>query len=218
MSAEVIGAIGIGLLVSGAVGGAYSAWSSGKSQESYYNFLADQSRLKAQLAKESADQAAGYAQDEGARAGHQLKIQVNQIEAQQKSSMIAQGMALNSVTAEDIIKDNISKAQLDEMAIRYNAELKAYQAERAGIMQAFDFAGQAGSQAGAGQIAMQTGRINAYSSLLGGLGQAGMGYYAMNNGKTSGGSNNQQDTSYRGSGYGGYQNYQGYGQRPSTYA
>lgn len=166
-----------------AAGSAIGQYATGKTQaamqSNYYNFLADQAKLKSDLARQAGEQQATYAQDEGAKLGHQLKKQVDQVEAAQTTGMIAQGIELGSVTAEDIANDTLNKYKLDEMAIRYNADLKAYEAKRAAIIQSWELYGEAASMGLSGQMMSSATRLQAQSSLIGGAAQTANNAYLL---------------------------------------
>lgn len=189
---------GAAIVVAGAIGQAYTAYSQGKSNRDYYRFLSEQSKLKSDLTMQAAEENVGYIQDQAARNSGLLRANYNQVESAQKAQMAAQGMALNSVTAEDIIKDNVSKMKLDEMAIRYNAELGAYQTRKNAIMQSFDLRAQAGSQMFSGEMAYWTGQQQGLSSLIGGAGNALMMYSSMSRGGSNDTRSQQQSNSGRG--------------------
>lgn len=183
MPVPVIAAVA--LTASAAVGTAYSQYMQGKAQRSYYDFLSEQSLLKSRLASEAAEETAGYAQDEASRMNSNLNKAVKQIDASQKTALIASGISLESVTAQDIANDTYGKQKLDEMAIRYNAELKGYQARKAAILTGVQAAAEAGGFQAAGNLAYGTGIANAQSSLIGGAGNALSNYIILDRGNSN---------------------------------
>ncbi|HBF39771.1 MAG TPA: hypothetical protein DDW50_20965 [Firmicutes bacterium] len=99
------------------IGGFYSAYSQlqqGQMQQDMNNFQADQILQQG---------------DEQAKA---VKKQGQQTLASQQAAMAANGMALDSATAEDISYDTLEKSSLDELLIKYNANVNAFQARQAG--------------------------------------------------------------------------------------
>lgn len=163
-----------------ALGSFFSSNKQAEMQGKYYSFLADQSKLKADLLKKAGEEEVTYAQDEGARLSKDLAKNIKQLDAVQKTTMISQGIELGSVTAEDIATDTLSKEKLDEMAIRYNADLKSYQARKSASLQALQAYGEAASLGLSGQMQSSATRLNAYSSLLGNASQISMQGYQLN--------------------------------------
>jgi len=129
---------------------AYGGFSSARQQQSagqqenrYYNYLADISENNA-----------GLVQDQAARDTLQLRREANRTIGSQRAAMAANGVS--GVTAEDVITDTLSEADIDASAIRYNADMKTYNArvEAAGYR-------TKGAQAKA------SGDVTAYNTLLG---------------------------------------------------
>lgn len=94
---------------------AYNQYQQGKAEQEMYNFQADQ------ILQQGVQQAA------------EVKKQGRQFLASQQAAMAANGMALDSLTAEDISKDTLTQNSLDEILIKYNAYNNAFQARKAGI-------------------------------------------------------------------------------------
>lgn len=174
-----MGYAAIFLMAEGTLGSYLSGTSQAKMQGRYYDFMANQAEEKAQLFKQEGERQSEYAQDEGARLSKQVIQNVKRIEGAQKTSMIAQGISLGSVTAEDITKDTLSKENLDLMAVRYMADLKAYEAKRAGMLQAMNAYYNAAGISLQGDMMSSATRQQAWNSLIGGAGQTASSGYLM---------------------------------------
>ncbi len=99
------------------IGGIYSAYAQmqqGQMQQDMYNFQADQ------ILQQGEEQAKA------------VRKQGRQVLASQQAAMAANGMALDSVTADDISYDTLKQSSLDELLIKYNANVNAFQARQAG--------------------------------------------------------------------------------------
>jgi hypothetical protein len=174
------GAAAAGLMAGGGILGAYGSIQSGRAQSAYYGYLAGQSKIESGLVKAQGERAAS--DTETAAAFEQRIMARNQAKTMgaQRAAFAANGIA-GSVTAQDITKDTIDKADLDMEAVRFNADTRA-SAERAGAnFQSMDLMGRAGGDEFAGRSAASAGRIGAYSSVLGAGGSLASMWYRSNN-------------------------------------
>lgn len=122
----------IGLTVAGGASSAYSQYQTGAAQNKYYNQMAENSNTEAGYALAEGQQAlkAGelqskLIQDTQAQEGKALKTQHAEFNAASRAALAANGVY--GVTAQDIETSNISKERLDEMALRYNADVKSWE-------------------------------------------------------------------------------------------
>ena len=81
--------------------------------------------------------------------------------------MAVNGLGAGSVTAEDIVLDTQTKAEMDKEAIRYNADAMIKETQTQARNQAWDLRSQSKLNLFAGKNAKRAGEINAASSLLG---------------------------------------------------
>ncbi len=135
----------------------------GRQQQQYDNFLANQSEAQAR--------AVGL---QSALDTAQLQEQGNQLAARQLAAMAGNGVDVGSVTMQDILSDTAYKVSLDELAVKYGANLQIQ-----------DLLNQANLQRYAGRNAAQTGRMSAFNTLLGTAGQVYDSWYQYK--KTSAG-------------------------------
>lgn len=173
--ALIVGAMGMQL--GGAAYTAYQQNQAGKESQKYYNYLADQNKVAAGEAKKQGDREATAAQTEGAFESKRLGRNVRQFAASQIAAAAANNIGGGSVTTQDLALDTFEKGKLDQMAIRYNADQKAWSAQTGAAYQAWDLENQATQNRISGVQARRTAARQANATLLGGATQAA-GTYA----------------------------------------
>lgn len=175
--------VAVGMQVMGSIHGAQSAQQEGRAQEGYYRYLAEQSRTEATLAEMAGAKQAHSVQDSAAYEFSRHSRGVKQLEGSQAAAAAANGVA-SSVTAEDIARDTVSRARLDEMAIRFNADSQADEVLRQAGLAAFNARGQARSYDMAGTQARRAGDRQAFATLLGGASSIASTFAMANAGPT----------------------------------
>jgi len=168
-----------GMALSGAAFSGIQQIQAGKAQAGYYSYLADTAGVNAGLAKA---QAAGTVKQIGVEEGQQeqtLQRRVAETIGQQKVAL-ANGVGVGSRSAQDIISDTLTKGQLDEMALRMNAQMKTKNAVIQGEMGAMNYGAQAAGYGIAGKNAVAASRMGAFSSLIGGAGSVANSWYLGN--------------------------------------
>lgn len=130
------------------MGGLYTAdqqRKQGAAEQAYYN-------MEAKLKEREAEQFVLQGQTD------QLSLarSTRQLMASQRAAMAANGIALDSGTAQDIAWDTIYQSALDQAAIKYNAENAAWASNY-----------EAGLKRVAGAQANAAGRANAAATLIG---------------------------------------------------
>lgn len=165
--------VAIGLMAAGTAMQMYGSYRQGKSMEAYYNYLAQEN-------EKEAVRVMGRAQDEKklinyqqSQEQHKLVSDTSTLEGTQKATMAANGVYSTSVTAEDIARDTQNKKVMDEMAIRYNADTKMWETQKAAEDTAASLRSNASLNRMAGRQAFKSGQLGAWASLLGGAGQIG---------------------------------------------
>lgn len=76
-------------------------------------------------------------------------------------------MGIQGVTAEDIANDTFNKQRLDELAIRYNADVKSWETNTQAANQNWAAQTQANQYRYAAKNAKHAGKIAAFTTLLG---------------------------------------------------
>lgn len=153
-----------------AVGGAASAWAegqAGKASGAYYGYLADTARLNSRLTKSAAASKKTEVSMAEGDASRQVNESVRATVARQRAAFAAGGPGAGSKTAEQIVSDTLARGELDQIALRYNADLK-----RKGIDTGADFAEieYEGQAKGYGMSAVNAGiasQVNQMKTILG---------------------------------------------------
>lgn len=173
------------IAVSGGVK-AYGAYQEGKAQETMYNYQsalavqeATMTRKYAEMQKQAIGEAAAanisVEQAAAAEKSRRLSEDVAQLTGQQRATIGA--LAIGGVTAADIAVSTFDKARLDQLAIRYNANIQSWgiagQAQRdiwtlgeETKMREWALKSEAGQFRLAGKQARRAGRIRTATTLL----------------------------------------------------
>jgi len=149
----------------------------GKASEDYMGFLAGQAEINAKLAIARGERESRDAQDKGAFDARRLAEQVDAQHATTKVALAANGIALNSVTAEDLTNDTITRAGMDEMMIRYNADSRSKDAIDEAKFEAEQLASDARIKRIDGAAAAKASLYGAQATLLGTAGNAASTWY-----------------------------------------
>ena len=162
-----MGAAGIILQAAGAASSAQSQLQEGKDAKNYYSYLAGTSKINADLAR-----AAGVAESQtvGADENQQVK-QINEqgraVVGAQKVALASGGAGVGSKTAEQLVSDTANKVTLDEMALRYTADLKMKNIKLRADTEAFNDENQAEGYKMAGNQARRASKSAAWNTILG---------------------------------------------------
>ena len=151
-----------------APGSAYGQYQQGKQNQSYYNYLAGNTKLQSEEADKVADMQIADVSKDSARQLEDLNTNFNQTTASQKAVMAANGVNSDSGTYGDIMTDSVDKQTLDELAVKFNADEAMYQIRRNKINQKLGFATDASNYRLQGRNARATGKLNATSTLVSG--------------------------------------------------
>ena len=153
-----------------AAGGAASYWAqgqAGKAAGSYYGYLADTARTNARLSKSAAkSQATEVSVQEGAEA-RAVDESVKRTVATQRAAFAAGGPGAGSKTAEQIVSDSLARGDLDQQAIRYNADIKRKGIEVGADFRALDYEGQARGAEMSGANAAIATKVGQLNTILG---------------------------------------------------
>lgn len=159
---------------------AYGDMKAGKAQASYYNTLSGQNNQQAVDVTK-----AGVADVSGIRTQEALTLdqkqrEVARVQGSQRAALAANGVTSDSGSAMDIAADTANTAARDAAAIKYNADIKAFQVGREAELKARALRVQAGQLGEAGVNAVRTGGLNATSSLINGATQVAGQWYKWN--------------------------------------
>lgn len=138
--------VGMGMQIGGSLFSAIMAKRQADAASQYYNFLKEETLRKAKFAVNEIGRQGGLAVSA-------VQQKSKEVLASQRAELAARGIGLDSVTVDDLMRDSVGKAKLDELAIQYNADYKAYetmdnaQAQAAGYQAASENYGKQGQMA-----------------------------------------------------------------------
>jgi hypothetical protein len=171
--------IAVGAQVGGGLFSAYQQTQQGKIQQGYYDYLASGARANAGLAEAGITanrEAIGTAEADAQR---RLTNNVNATMASQKAALAAGGAGVGSRTGQDLIANTENQGNLDEQALRLNADMKAKAATVSGETAAFGYETQAAGDELTGSNIRSASNIQAESTILGTAGSVASSWYKM---------------------------------------
>lgn len=151
-----------------AIGGgtsAYNQYQSGIAQNKYYQSQADQSVLEGKNALKQGELQSTLVQDQASHQGKQLVQNQAEFNASQRAVMAANGI-YGGGTAEDVTSSTFTKEELDQRLLRYNADIKSWEGNTQAQYKNWALNTQAEDLRYQGKLAKDTGRKNAFSTLL----------------------------------------------------
>lgn len=144
---------------------AYSQYQQGVAESQYYSTVAKQKEIEGKLAVERGQKQSELIQDTAKMEGKQFQRDAAQFKASQRAQLAASG--IYGVTAEDIALDTLDKQRLDEMTLRYNADVKSYETTEGAKFQNYALQSEASQLRTAGKNAKRAAGRNMFSTLLG---------------------------------------------------
>lgn len=169
----------IALQGASAVTGAYGAYSQGMSEAAQYRYASAAKQKEAAATRAYGTAQTTAIQDQAALESAATKQQTNRFLGAQKAQLGA-NTGGGSVTAQDILKDTLTKGDLDQAMIRYNADLKSKSVIDRSNMSAFDLENEAAGYGIAASGAKRGAKTAAFNSLLSGAGQVANTWYTSN--------------------------------------
>ena len=156
-----------GLQVASGLYQAQAQYQAGVQQKAYYDYLAETSRIEGEQALKTGQKQSEVIQDVQKVKGKELAKTQAQQRATQEVQLAATGVPSTSVTAQDIGASTIDVQKLDELALRYNADVRSYETMQDATYRNWAANVQAGQYTMAGDYAKQAGKIGAFQTLLG---------------------------------------------------
>lgn len=166
-----------GLQLAGGLYGAAAARRAGRDKQAYYNFLAGQDDQQATLTRQRGAQQITSIQDEASLAYKNYRRSAAQVRGSQVANLAANGVG-SSATAEDIDRDTRNVENIDEAAIRFNADSQSYTTSLAAEDRATALVNEGKSYRMAGENARRAGNIDAIGGLLGTATNVASSYYS----------------------------------------
>jgi hypothetical protein len=146
---------------------AQSEIEAGKQEKQYNQYLAGVSRMNADLARASGESQARTVGAQTAEQVGQIHERGRDVVGAQKVALAAGGAGVGSKTAEQLVSDTLTKTNLDEMAIRYNADLKMKNLRLQAESTAMNEENKAEGYEMAGKNAKKAAKWKAFSTVLG---------------------------------------------------
>lgn len=152
--------------LAGAGVSAYGQYQQGLAQKNMYSYQQQEADLQANYdlkigaAQSEADQVTGSLQS------RQLVQNQAELEGSQRATEAAAGTA-GSVTAENITSSTFTKQQLDQELLRYNTDVKSYEATQGAQDEAWTARAMSGQYGMAAKNAQTSGELSATGTLLG---------------------------------------------------
>lgn len=114
-------------MVTIAAGGLTAAgqYQQGQSASNYYKYNANMAEQQAQMEQETAEKNVSFEQEAGKEQSKSLARQLAKVGGAQQAAMGSQGIA-GGTTAAALIGESLSQGELDEQAIRYNADSRSW--------------------------------------------------------------------------------------------
>lgn len=165
-----------GVQAAGGLSSAYMQGKAGDAQSSYYSYLADTARVNAGLA--DAEAVSERRQINADMLSNQVDLtdRINATVGAQKAAVVG-GVGAASRSAQQIVKDTLNQGDLDEMALRLNADTRSRNAEMKAITARMNAESQASGYRIAGVNARSAATSGQIGSLLGTAGSVASTWY-----------------------------------------
>lgn len=157
----------------------------GFAQSDQYKYMGNVLDARSALARQQAEQNNTLTENAAAFQAQSSFRNAAQVEGTQKAAIGANGIG-GSVTAADIAGDSFDREKLDQIAIRYNADTKKWENNRAADLEVWDNDNQKRQALRAAKNARQSGYINAGATLLGTAASVAGGYAKFGGGTGAG--------------------------------
>lgn len=144
---------------------AYSQIQEGKAQSNYYNYLAQQKEQESEIALQRGERQSELIQDTAKYEGKKFGESAAEFSASQRAALAANGV--QGVTAADITESSFNKQNLDAQAIRYNADVKSWEARNQANLQSYYAKTEAEGNRFAARNAKAAAKRGAISTVLG---------------------------------------------------
>jgi hypothetical protein len=154
----------VGLSVASGGFQAYNQYKQGVAESKYNNYLATQSENEGKAALAAGQKQSELIQDSAKEQGKSFKRGAAEFNAAQRAAMAAMGV--EGVTAEDVASDTFNKQRMDELAIRYNADVKSWETQTQAANQNWQSQEQAKQYRYAAKNAKRAGKTAAFTTLL----------------------------------------------------
>lgn len=153
----------------------YSQYQSGIAEQKQYEYQAEASRQQGAAELKRGEQQSSLIQDSAKDASVRQAQQVAQLSSGQKAALAANGI-IGGATAQDVALSTSRQANIDEVALRHNADLQSWSATTDATYKNWQDQQLADQYGIAGKNAKKAGARNAFSTLLSGASQVAGGF------------------------------------------
>lgn len=144
----------------------YGQMQAGRATQRRNEYEAQLAERQSELVRRTAEQNKTIEQNKAATESKLLAGQTAELMGKQKATIAANKIGGGSVTAADIAADTIQKSEMDQMAIRYGADLASWSIEEEAKGNEWMLKNRARQYRQAGKNAVTAGDIGAISTLL----------------------------------------------------
>lgn len=145
---------------------AYGQYKEGTATKKYMDHAADLQEQQGKIELARGQKQSELIQDSAKFQGTKQKNEAAQVASLQRATMVANGIDLSSVTSADLASDTMSKARLDELAIRYNADINSWNTTEDAKYKKWSLDTQAHQSRATGLNAKASGKRQAFTTLL----------------------------------------------------
>ncbi len=154
-----------GLRIASGIARSRAQLAAGEAQQNYYNALAESNRQQGEAALRRGQKQSEVIQDVAKSKGSTLARRQARFSSSQRAALASAGVV--GVTAEDIAKDTFNEQRLDELTLRYNADIQSYGAVTDATFRNHAAQVQANQNVFAGKQARFAARTRANATILG---------------------------------------------------
>lgn len=179
--------IGVAVTAASTVYSGYSQYQAGAAESKQYQYQAEAARQQGAAELKRGEQQSNLIQDSAKDAGARQAQQLAQLSSGQRAALAANGVT--GVTAQDVALSTARQGNIDEIALRHDADLQSWSATTDAQYKNWQDQQLADQYGIAAKNAKKTGARNAFSTLLGGAAQiAGGGAFGAGGGAKNYGS------------------------------
>jgi len=145
---------------------AYGQYKEGSATNKYYKGVANAQEEQGRIEYARGEKQSELIQDSAKITGMKQNTEEAQVAAQQRATMVANGIDLSSVTSADLASETMSKGRFDELAIRYNADINSWNTMEDAKYKKWAQYTQASQSRATGKNALSAGKTKAFTTLL----------------------------------------------------
>jgi len=146
---------------------AYGQYKQGAATNKYLKAVANINEEQGRLEVKRGEKQSTLIQDAAKFDAKKQKTGAASVAASARAVQVANGIDLSSVTAEDLATDTINKSRLDELAIRYNADVSSWNVTEDAKYKKWTLDQEAENKRAEGRNAKAAGKRGAFTTLLG---------------------------------------------------